>query len=58
MTQPPAIFANYMLRPSELAAVLALPVEARQPCIWSGAPARGGKVDDRPAGRHGSRTAR
>ena len=33
MTQPATISADYTLRPSELAAVLALLVEARQPCI-------------------------
>ena len=33
MTQPATISADYTLRPSELAPVLALLVEARQPCI-------------------------
>ena len=33
MTLPEKISADYTLRPSELAAVLALLVEARQPCI-------------------------
>ena len=38
MTQPATISADYTLRPSELAAVLALLVEARQPCIVRGPP--------------------
>ena len=38
MTQPATISADYTLRPSELAAVLALLVEARQPCIVWGPP--------------------
>ena len=33
MTLPENIAADYTLRPSELASVLALLVEARQPCI-------------------------
>ena len=33
MTQPATISADYTLRPSELAEVLALLIEARQPCI-------------------------
>ena len=36
MTVPENISADYTLRPSELAAVLALLVEARQPCICVG----------------------
>ena len=43
MTQPATISADYTLRPSELAAVLALLVEARQPCIVWGPPGRGEK---------------
>ena len=38
MTVPENISADYTLRPSELAAVLALLVEARQPCILWGPP--------------------
>ena len=38
MTQPATISADYTLRPSELASVLALLVEARQPCIVWGPP--------------------
>ena len=38
MTQPATISADYTLRPSELAEVLALLVEARQPCIVWGPP--------------------
>ena len=38
MTQPSTISADYTLRPSELASVLALLVEARQPCIVWGPP--------------------
>ena len=38
MTQPATIAADYTLRPSELAATLALLVEARQPCIVWGPP--------------------
>ena len=38
MSQTPAISADYSLRPSELAATLALLVEARQPCIVWGPP--------------------
>ena len=38
MTLPEKISADYTLRPSELAAVLALLVEARQPCIVWGPP--------------------
>ena len=38
MTQPDTISADYTLRPSELASVLALLVEARQPCIVWGPP--------------------
>ena len=38
MIQPATISADYTLRPSELAAVLALLVEARQPAILWGAP--------------------
>ena len=38
MTEPATISADYTLRPSELAAVLALLVQARQPCIISGPP--------------------
>ena len=36
MTVPDTISADYTLRPSELASTLALLVEARQPCMWSG----------------------
>ena len=38
MTQPATISADYTLRPSELAATLALLVEARQPAMVWGAP--------------------
>ncbi len=38
MTDPDTISADYSLRPSELAATLALLVEARQPCIVHGPP--------------------
>ena len=38
MTQPATISADYTLRPSELAATLALLVEARQPAIVWGPP--------------------
>ena len=38
MTHPSTISADYTLRPSEVAATLALLVEARQPCILWGAP--------------------
>ena len=38
MTEPGTISADYTLRPSELAATLALLVEARQPCIVWGPP--------------------
>ena len=38
MTDPDTISADYTLRPSEVAATLALLVEARQPCILWGAP--------------------
>ena len=38
MTQPATISADYTLRPSELASVLSLLVEARQPCIVWGPP--------------------
>ena len=38
MTDPDTISADYTLRPSELAATLALLVEARQPVTFSGAP--------------------
>ena len=38
MNRPATISADYTLRPSELAATLALLVEARQPCILWGAP--------------------
>ena len=38
MTDPDTISADYTLRPSELAATLALLVEARQPCIVWGPP--------------------
>ena len=38
MTDPNTISADYTLRPSELASVLALLVEARQPCIVWGPP--------------------
>ena len=38
MTLPEKISADYTLRPSELSAVLALLVEARQPCIVWGSP--------------------
>ena len=38
MTQPAAISADYTLRPSEVAATLALLVEARQPAMLWGAP--------------------
>ena len=38
MTQPATISADYTLRPSELASVLALLVEARRPCIVWGPP--------------------
>ena len=40
MTQPATISADYTLRPSELASVLALVVEARQPTIVWGPPGR------------------
>ena len=37
MTQPATISADYTLRPSEVAATLALLVEARQPAmLWGG----------------------
>ena len=38
MNDPDTISADYTLRPSELAATLALLVEARQPCVLWGAP--------------------
>ena len=38
MTQPATISADYTLRPSELAATLALLVEAHQPCVVWGPP--------------------
>ena len=38
MTDPDTISADYTLRPSELAATLALLVEARQPCVVWGPP--------------------
>ena len=38
MNDPDTISADYTLRPSELAATLALLVEARQPCVVWGAP--------------------
>ena len=38
MTAPDTVSADYTLRPSEIAATLALLVEARQPCILWGAP--------------------
>ena len=38
MTDPDTISADYTLRPSELAATLAMLVEARQPCIVWGPP--------------------
>ena len=38
MTDPDTIAADYTLRPSELAATLALLVEARQPVVLWGAP--------------------
>ena len=38
MTDPVTVSADYTLRPSELASVLALLVEARQPCILWGPP--------------------
>ena len=38
MTQPATISADYTLRPSELAATLALLVEARQPAMVWGPP--------------------
>ncbi|MYF07147.1 MAG: AAA family ATPase, partial [Rhodospirillaceae bacterium] len=38
MTDPDTVSADYTLRPSELAATLALLVEARQPTILWGAP--------------------
>ena len=40
MTQPATISADYTLRPSELATTLALLVEARQPAMVWGRPAR------------------
>ena len=51
MTDPGTISADYTLRPSELAATLALLVEARQPCVVWGPPgsAKGrGGTDFRP----------
>ena len=41
MTQPDTISADYTLRPSELAATLALLVEARQPAMVWGPPGQG-----------------
>ena len=38
MTVPDTNSADYTLRPSEIAATLALLVEARQPCVLWGAP--------------------
>ena len=38
MTDPDTISADYTLRPSDLAATLALLVEARQPCVVWGPP--------------------
>ena len=40
MTLPETVSADYTLRPSELAEVLALLVEARQPTLVSGPPGR------------------
>ena len=49
MTDSNTISADYTLRPSELAATLALLVEARQPTIVWGPP--GGAVNLTKAGR-------
>ena len=57
MTDPDTISADYTLRPSELAATLALLVEARQPVMVWGPLRRSAKSADRPAGRRRRRPA-
>ena len=52
MTQPATISADYTLRPSELASVARHPGRG-PPADHSLGPARGGEIDDRPAGRGG-----
>ena len=50
MTDPVSIAADYSLKPSELAATLAVLVEARQPAmIWG--PPRLRQIHGRPTGR-------